>query len=209
MANYRLDPKEIVNHINLLNSFDGSLENLDPFLSAIDHLFRHAPENTHEYILGAILNTKLDARTRSALPINITTLAHLKTELMIEFKEALNFSKFHMDLVRARVSDYESLESFLDEMKKTFYRYKMARQYSNVDTPLDHKTLIENLVEQIASYTQDFVITLAAKEISYLNALSIVGSKTKAPKKMSLEKDTEEMNLNENLMTEMRMAIAK
>jgi hypothetical protein len=128
------------------------------------------------------LNTKLDARIRSALPINITTLAHLKTELMIEFKEALNFSKFHMDLVRARVSDYESLELFLDEMKKTFYRYKMARQYSNIDTPLDHKTLIENLVEQIASYTVKYsfsnflnlINNLLILPYSIYNSLSVI-----------------------------------
>jgi hypothetical protein len=207
MANYKLDPKEIVNHISLINYFDGTLEKLDPFFSAIDHLLKHSPDSTHEYILGAIINTKLDARVRSCLPINITTWPQLKTNLLVEFKSALNYSKFHMDLIRAKVRDYDSLEEFIDNMQKTYYRYKMARQYSNIDTPIDHKNLIENLVEQVAKFTQDFVITLAAKETSYLNAIAIIQSKSKCTKSVSFEKPKNSDELKD-FFTEIRTAIA-
>jgi hypothetical protein len=111
MARFILENNEIVNHINIINFFDGTIEKLDPFISSVDHLLSHSPIDSHAYILGAILNTKIDSHVRSNLPNTITTWAQ-------EFKETLNYSKFHTDMVRARVGDFEKLNLFLEEMKK-------------------------------------------------------------------------------------------
>ncbi|HBS53359.1 MAG TPA: hypothetical protein DD806_05120 [Flavobacterium sp.] len=177
--NLILENCEIIQHVSLINFYDGSLEKLDPFVSSVDHLLAHSPPESHAYIIGTILNTKIDSRVRSSLPIQIGNWAQIKNIILEECVDSRNFSKFYTDIIRCRVADYDNLNLFIEDMRKKFIRYKMALQYANVEQIIDQKELIRNLVEQVHKYIEEYIITIAAQSVSYMEALQIIQSKHK------------------------------
>jgi hypothetical protein len=176
MANFEFKMIEIVNYINNVNFFDGTLEKLYPFISSIDHLFKYAPEIYHQYILGVILNTKITEKVKYLLPTVTYSWLDLRTYLLRTL-EATNFNKFYFHLARTQVEEFHNLKEFLEEMTNYFYKYNMALQYSEVAIQIDHITLIDNLAKQISRYVDPYILTLAVQANTYLEAIKVIQSK--------------------------------
>jgi hypothetical protein len=83
----------------------------------------------------------------------------------------------------------------------------MALQYSNINAPIDHKSLIENLVEQISKCTEDFVISLAVQSRTYTEALQIIQSKSSKNTFSSVTNKKEALDLKKLVMSEVRSVI--
>jgi hypothetical protein len=185
---FELENSEIIQHVSLINFYDGSLEKLDPFISSIDHLLSHSPAESHAYIIGTVLNTKIDSRVRSSLPLQIGSWEHLKNRILEECIDSKNFSKFYTDLIRSRVADYDNLNLFIEDMRKKFLRYKMALQYANIAQEINNTELVRNLVEQVHKYVEEYVITIAAQSSSYMEALQLIQAKYKPRSQISCSK---------------------
>jgi len=184
MARFELNMIQIIDYIKNINFFDGKFENLQNFISSVDFLYKYSPKKFHQYILGVIINIKVSFEVKMSVFEDEDNWKDVKIKLSKHF-DMTNFDKFLIHLVKTEVYEFQTLEEFLEDMTDSFYRYRLALQYSETTIEIDHRPLIENLTKQISGYVEFYMLSLVVQTKTYLDAIKTVQSKLNENKKVT------------------------
>jgi hypothetical protein len=102
-------------------------------------------------------------------------------------------------LIKATVGDFPTISEFLKYIELNFGKYKRAIQYSNPVQVINHRVIIDNLLEQpeqISRCVEPYIISLAAQAGSFPEVIEIVKSKIQRKEENSRNKTDENKDIS-------------
>jgi hypothetical protein len=177
-------------------NFCGNSETLGDFINKIEGLLDTFPTEDHLFILKIVIHQKLSDSVKCNLPPTIQTWPALKQLLLNQYGEVTNSAQYYNEIFRIEVHQFDSIDLYLENLQKTFDKYKKALQYSGAAsiTDTENQNFVAILVEKISRYVEPYVLSLASNTTKLTDAVQ-----SKIPKKKNSVDTGKDSNISETM----------